>query len=306
MLQHDLNDARALIEQAGTQAEGRKYRKAAEIILLKVLNQDPGNAEATSLLQHLRGEPSQTLGTAPQQDVPFTAVPLTYNKEQKRSRKKIPLLVIGLIILGALAFKLKLRSADPNPMAASITQAAPAQPEFKPRVVESQLSVPSPIKKLDANVPTTGTPASLPRVETAPIDVIAPSDMGKLAVSSPTAADIYMRGQYLGSTPTTLQLPAGRQTLEYRHGNLRTVLTSQVKANETTAVSVTFPVTVQINAKPWAQVFLDDGAKRPLGQTPLSGVTVPIGSILAFENPNFASKSYRITESDTAIQVNFP
>jgi hypothetical protein len=84
------------------------------------------------------------------------------------------------------------------------------------------------------------------------------------------------------------------------------VLTSQVKANETTAVSVTFPVTVQINAKPWAQVFLDDGAKRPLGQTPLSGVTVPIGSILAFENPNFASKSYRITESDTAIQVNFP
>jgi hypothetical protein len=63
---------------------------------------------------------------------------------------------------------------------------------------------------------------------------------------------------------------------------------------------------VQINAKPWAQVFLEDGTRRPLGQTPLSGVAVPIGGVLAFENPNFSTKSYRITEKDTSIQVNFP
>jgi hypothetical protein len=78
-----------------------------------------------------------------------------------------------------------------------------------------------------------------------------------------------------------------------------------IKANQTTAASVTFQTNVQINAKPWAQVFLDGAQRRALGQTPLSSVSVPIGGVLIFENPNFATKSYRITEKDTAIQVDF-
>jgi hypothetical protein len=61
----------------------------------------------------------------------------------------------------------------------------------------------------------------------------------------------------------------------------------------------------QVNAKPWAQVFLDGTPRRALGQTPLSGVTVPMGGVLIFENPNFTSKSYRITDKDSAIQVDF-
>jgi hypothetical protein len=69
---------------------------------------------------------------------------------------------------------------------------------------------------------------------------------------------------------------------------------------------VTFQENVQINSKPWAQVFLQGTTKRPLGQTPLSGVSVPIGGVLLFENPNFPSKTYRITDKDTAIQVDFP
>ena len=103
----------------------------------------------------------------------------------------------------------------------------------------------------------------------------------------------------------TVQLPAGRHTVEYRHGDLRTVLTHDIRTNQTTTASVGFQVTVQVNAKPWAQVFLDGASRRALGQTPL-GVTVPIGGVLVFENPNFTSKSYRITDKDTAIQVNFP
>jgi hypothetical protein len=130
--------------------------------------------------------------------------------------------------------------------------------------------------------------------------------MGELAVSSPITAEIYMGGRRLGSTPTTLQLPVGRQTLEYRRGNLRTRVSHEIKPNETTTASITFQVTVQINARPWAQVFLDGAPRLPLGQTPLSGVTVPVGGVLLFENPKFTSKSYRITEKDDAIQVDFP
>jgi hypothetical protein len=154
--------------------------------------------------------------------------------------------------------------------------------------------------------PPVAITAPVTRVETAPVKVTTPAENGRLAVSSPTATDIYIDGQFAGSTPTTLPLSSGRHTIEYRHGDLRSVISSEIKPNETTSVSVTFPVTVQINAKPWAQVFLEDGARRPLGQTPLSGVAIPIGSVLAFENPNFPTKTHRVTEKDTAIQVNFP
>jgi hypothetical protein len=50
-----------------------------------------------------------------------------------------------------------------------------------------------------------------------------------------------------------------------------------------------------------------DGAERKdLGQTPLSGARVPIGSVLIFENPQFQPKRYRVTGNETGIQVVFP
>ena len=49
-----------------------------------------------------------------------------------------------------------------------------------------------------------------------------------------------MGDKHLGSTPTTLQLPSGNQTLEYRHGDLRAVVTHAIKAKETTTALVVF------------------------------------------------------------------
>ena len=69
---------------------------------------------------------------------------------------------------------------------------------------------------------------------------------------------------------------------------------------------VTFDVPVQINARPWAQVFIEGSQRQPLGQTPLSDVRVPIGSLLVFENPNFQGKSYRVTGKETEIRMTFP
>ncbi len=69
---------------------------------------------------------------------------------------------------------------------------------------------------------------------------------------------------------------------------------------------VTFDVTIQINARPWAQVYVQGPQRRSLGQTPLSDVKVAIGNALVFENPNFPAKTYRVTGKETAIQVVFP
>jgi hypothetical protein len=104
----------------------------------------------------------------------------------------------------------------------------------------------------------------------------------------------------------SLELAAGRQTLEYRHGSLRKFVTHVINSNETTKAMVSFDVSVQINSKPWAEVFLEGTERKDLGQTPLSGLRDPIGGILSFQNPQFQTKKYRVTGTETGIQIVFP
>jgi len=130
--------------------------------------------------------------------------------------------------------------------------------------------------------------------------------MGTLAVSSSTSVDIYEGDQYLGSSPVSLELPVGMHTLEYRHDNLRRIVTQAIYANETARAMIAFDATVQINSRPWAEVFLDGPEPKDLGQTPLSGVRVPIGSVLIFRNPKFQEKRYRVAGNETGIQIVFP
>ena len=128
--------------------------------------------------------------------------------------------------------------------------------------------------------------------------------MGALAVNAAVPAEIYRGEEHLGSTPATLQLPAGMQTLEYRYQGHRQTLSHLIKSQETTIATVSFLSRVQINAKPWAQVSI--AGSRLLGQTPIGDVDVPIGSILVFQNPGFPEKRYRVSASDAEIQVTFP
>src|SRR5436190_132698 len=53
-MQRDLSDARALIEESRNKPEAPKYRKAAEIILLKALYLDPDSEGAKTLLSSIR------------------------------------------------------------------------------------------------------------------------------------------------------------------------------------------------------------------------------------------------------------
>jgi hypothetical protein len=128
---------------------------------------------------------------------------------------------------------------------------------------------------------------------------------GTLAVTSPTAVDIFLDDRFVGTAPIKLNLPAGTQKVEYRHLGMSKVVTHDIKPNDTTTAMITFDIPVQINAKPWAQVSIDGSQRQPLGQTPLS-VRVPIGSVLIFENPNFPSKTYQVTGRESEIRVSFP
>jgi hypothetical protein len=101
-------------------------------------------------------------------------------------------------------------------------------------------------------------------------------------------------------------MPPGMQTLEYRYQGLQKMVSHMIKADQTTRATVTFEVTLQINARPWAQVSIEGQPVKELGQTPLSNITVPLGSVLVFQNPSFSQKTYRVTGKDSTVQIVFP
>lgn len=247
-----------------------------------------------------------------------------------------PLVVGGLVLLfflfgGFLTFLIRHRPTQPlqrvsasdasKPTAqANLPGPGPLAPAADPGPAPSPGPEPPPTPAAIPSAPgpgltveqrsTTDKASALPLPASPPI---AKQDLpsvavvkGTLAVSSPTSVDIYEGDQYLGSAPVSLELPAGVHTLEYRHGNLRKTVTHSINANDTARTMITFDATVQINSRPWAEVFLDGIERKDLGQTPLSGVHVPIGGVLIFQNPQFQPKKYRVTGNETGIQMVFP
>jgi hypothetical protein len=241
--------------------------------------------------------------------VAYRAKP-TVHKERKSSGRAWTGIAAVLVIAGIVWFragspKSQGHSAPKTAAAASVPVPVPvstteqAKPELPPALQQ----------RLDTATATAAATAAAPAdtvVVKSPPPVVAPIHTGTLAVSSPTTVDIYINDQLVGSAPTTLELTAGTQTVQYRHGDMRKVVSHLIKSNETTTAMITFDIPVQINAKPWAQVSIDGSQRQALGQTPLSDIKVPIGSVLLFENPNFPSKTYRVTGRESEIRVNFP
>lgn len=236
-IQRNLDDARALLADSRRHDNLQEHRKAAQILLLKILYLDPEHEEAKTLLSSARGSAQPVsvpvpAAPRPKPDVaepPETAFAVEYrriekNKEQG-TRIKVPAVLLGLVVVAGL---LIIAGQTQFPK-----QPEPPAPSFAPR---GEIDV----QQAPSEKPSTTVIAAAP----APV---APIELGTLAVSSPTAAEIYMGDKYLGSTPITLELPAGNHTLEYRHGDLRQLITHVVKPRETTTAMVTFDVTLQIN-----------------------------------------------------------
>jgi tetratricopeptide (TPR) repeat protein len=75
-MQRDLSDARALIEESRNKPEAQKYRKAAEIILLKALYLDPDSEGAKTLLSTIRlASDSSTSPTISVPEAPVSYAP---------------------------------------------------------------------------------------------------------------------------------------------------------------------------------------------------------------------------------------
>ena len=244
-------------------------------------------------------------------------------KKNSRLNLTVPLIVVAILVIaaGLLLFRQKIWT---NAAASTTAENTPKNPEL-PASSSNTPPAGAAVPALNVSVTAGATPktalaaANTPTLPDVPSSITSPAAnsisktnaasstaTGSLAVSSAIAAEIYMGDKHLGSTPTTLQLPTGNQTLEYRHGDLRAVVTHSIKAKETTTALVVFETVVQVQARPWATVSIEGSPRMPLGTTPMSDVRLPVGSVLVFENPNFPSKSQKIGPDDKAIQMVFP
>lgn len=124
-----------------------------------------------------------------------------------------------------------------------------------------------------------------------------PAASGTLAIASRIPVDVIERGRVIGSSEDgRLTLPAGTHTLDFVNEGygFREQRTVTVGAGRSDRVSLTLPEGyVNVNAVPWAEVFING---RSLGQTPLSRVSLPIGTHeIVFRHPTFGERRVATT-----------
>ena len=317
----DLENARALLRDAHLKESPQRYSEAGNTVLRKILSMDPDSEEAKTLLSEAQPSVPEPLPPLVVRQVPINQLPGRSFRLQVTTERRpwIPralvIISITLVAAGLLILRSKPNRAEATRTFAGSQQTPKLNENKVERVADDQSGASTRLGSLlvsiaaavaaetpaPAQVPAAPSPDLIPLA--APV-VLAAS--GNLAVSSPTSVDIYRGDQYIGSSPVTLDMSPGTYTFEYRHEELRKTVTHVIKSNETTTAMINFDVSVQLNAKPWADVFLDGTERRPLGQTPMSDVRVPIGGVLVFENPKFQAKRYRVTGREKTIQIVFP
>jgi hypothetical protein len=115
---------------------------------------------------------------------------------------------------------------------------------------------------------------------------------GFIVIQSPIVLRVVRNGDFVGtSEDSRLSLPVGPQVigLENESVGFRDVRTVEVVAGKVTPVPVTMPKgEISINARPWAEVFVD-GSR--VGETPVSQLSLPIGiHEVVFRHPDHGER----------------
>lgn len=132
---------------------------------------------------------------------------------------------------------------------------------------------------------------------------------GWLAVDAPIVLEVEQGGRVIGSTQQNrLLLPPGRHTVTLSNADLgyRAGHTVNIEPGEEHRLSVVPSTPVNLNASPWAEVWIDG---RRVGETPMAGVSIPLGTRdIIFRHPDFADR--RLTPTikvgdPVAISIDF-
>jgi hypothetical protein len=327
----DLENARTLLRDAHLKERSQVYSQAGSTVLRKILSIDPESDEAKTLLSEVERSapvvptplvyPPEPPLTRVVEEQPVTAVSPTPVRLQDASpdQRWIPAVVVIISVALAVVGLLLLQSenasskepvafaASPQPQKADQAKSAVPFITDPAADVAPLAAAPEPPVAAPPAENESSAARAVPQADAPPRPAsVVTSPGGKLAISSPTSVEIYLGDQYIGAAPITIDISPGTYTFEYRHEDMVKSVTHVVSSSETTRAMISFDVPVQVNAKPWADVFIEGTELKPLGQTPMSNVRVPIGGVLVFQNPKFPTKRYRVTGRESAIQIVFP
>ncbi|HEX2442961.1 MAG TPA: PEGA domain-containing protein [Vicinamibacterales bacterium] len=101
---------------------------------------------------------------------------------------------------------------------------------------------------------------------------------GWVSITAPFAMQVFENGRLVGSTETDrIMVAAGPHEFEIVNHtlNFRVTRRLEVAAGKVAPIGIELPNgVVNINAVPWAEVFVDG---RPVGETPIGNLSLPIG-----------------------------
>ena len=210
----------------------------------------------------------------------------------KLDRLRIALIAVAaLAVIEAIPTLLWLRgSSGPEPVA-TVAAAAPAPAPIPASAASTTPPcTPTPAAQPTATAGTTrpdeSTRAAAPR--TAPPGLVA----GLVAITAPVPMHVYAGGRLVGTTEAdTIMLPVGQHEVELVSDavGLRTRRTVTVQAGRTTALKIDSPrVAVNVNAIPWAEVWVDN---QRIGETPIGNLQQTIGSHeFVFRHPELGER----------------
>jgi hypothetical protein len=140
------------------------------------------------------------------------------------------------------------------------------------------------------------------------LTVDVPLYSGFVAISIPFVVNVSEAGKALGTSENAIILSPGRHTLRLVNKELEYSATEtvEIRAGETTRVDLDPKARANINAVPWAEVWID-GQRE--GETPLANVPIRLGvRDVVFKNPQFPERKQTITITGGApatISVDF-
>jgi hypothetical protein len=132
-----------------------------------------------------------------------------------------------------------------------------------------------------------------PQVAQASTAAAEPSN-GWVLVDAPVEMQVLQGGRQIGTSGRRLSLAPGSHDLQFRSADYSTAKRVEVSAGRVARVEVNMPDgTVNLNAAPWAEVYLDG---RSLGETPIANASVPAGTHeVIFRNPQFVELRQMVT-----------
>jgi len=149
---------------------------------------------------------------------------------------------------------------------------------------------PAPAANVPAPVSVGATPTEVPAVPT-----------GQLRVIAPFLMEVFEAGTKLGTSDAPIELTAGRHRLELVSEELqfRSAETVDVRASGRVRVQPAIPRgTANINATPWAEVWIDGAAS---GETPLGNLSLAIGTHqIVFKHPQLGEQTRTLVVTTAA------